>query len=144
MVPAPIQNLKCMWQRWETFQVGGTDDWSTPYPGHTLESSCYLWKDEAGKNNAVLQAIHYLLVMREGPTWHRKEMNSDDEWSCRYAVNDSIHNKLFLLEDEVIIYPVHGAGRSCGVRTWAKKTHSTIGEQKKYNYAPGCHQEKNL
>jgi rhodanese-related sulfurtransferase len=47
---------------------------------------------------------------------------------------DSIHNKLFPLADEVIIYPAHGAGSSCG-KNLGSETFSTIGEQKKYNYA---------
>jgi rhodanese-related sulfurtransferase len=47
---------------------------------------------------------------------------------------DSIHTKLFPLGDDVIVYPAHGAGSSCG-KNLGKETFSTIGEQKKYNYA---------
>jgi rhodanese-related sulfurtransferase len=47
---------------------------------------------------------------------------------------DSIHNKLFPLSDEVIVYPAHGAGSSCGKKLGAE-TFTTIGEQKKHNYA---------
>jgi rhodanese-related sulfurtransferase len=47
---------------------------------------------------------------------------------------DSIHNKLFPLADDVIVYPAHGAGSACG-KALGKETFSTIGEQKKHNYA---------
>jgi hydroxyacylglutathione hydrolase len=47
---------------------------------------------------------------------------------------DSIHNKLFPLADDVIVYPAHGAGSSCG-KSLGKETFSTIGEQKRHNYA---------
>ena len=47
---------------------------------------------------------------------------------------DSIHRQLLPLGDDVIIYPAHGAGSSCG-KNLGKETFSTIGEQKKYNYA---------
>ena len=47
---------------------------------------------------------------------------------------DSIQRQLLPLGDEVIIYPAHGAGSSCG-KNLGKETYSTIGEQKKYNYA---------
>lgn len=47
---------------------------------------------------------------------------------------DSLHNKLLRLPDEVEVYPAHGAGSMCG-RNMSKETSSTIGEQKKFNYA---------
>lgn len=47
---------------------------------------------------------------------------------------DSLHQKLLQLSDEVEVYPAHGAGSMCG-RNISKQTSSTIGEQKKYNYA---------
>lgn len=47
---------------------------------------------------------------------------------------DSITNKLMKLPDETIVYPAHGAGSLCG-KQLSKETSSTIGEQKRYNYA---------
>jgi len=47
---------------------------------------------------------------------------------------DSLHEKLLKLPDEVEVYPAHGAGSMCG-RNMSKETSSTIGEQRKYNYA---------
>lgn len=47
---------------------------------------------------------------------------------------DSIHNKIMKLPDETLVYPAHGAGSMCG-KNLSKETVSTIGEQKKFNYA---------
>lgn len=47
---------------------------------------------------------------------------------------DSLHNKLLTLADETEVYPAHGAGSMCG-RNISKETHSTIGEQRRFNYA---------
>lgn len=47
---------------------------------------------------------------------------------------DSITHKLIRLPDETLIYPAHGAGSMCG-KSLSKETVSTIGEQKKFNYA---------
>src|SRR5258705_3733536 len=47
---------------------------------------------------------------------------------------DSLHNKLLKLDDATEVYPAHGAGSMCG-KNMSKETSSTIGEQKKFNYA---------
>ena len=47
---------------------------------------------------------------------------------------DSVHHKLVHLPDETLVYPAHGAGSLCG-RNLSDETVSTIGEQKKFNYA---------
>lgn len=47
---------------------------------------------------------------------------------------DSLHEKLLTLEDDVAVYPAHGAGSLCG-RNISKETSSTIGEQRRFNYA---------
>ena len=47
---------------------------------------------------------------------------------------DSLTQKLVKLPDETLVYPAHGAGSMCG-KNLSKETVSTIGEQKKFNYA---------
>jgi rhodanese-related sulfurtransferase len=47
---------------------------------------------------------------------------------------DSLHAKLLTLPDGVLVYPAHGAGSLCG-RNMSKETWSTIGEQRRANYA---------
>jgi hydroxyacylglutathione hydrolase len=47
---------------------------------------------------------------------------------------DSIHEKILPLPDETEVYPAHGAGSLCG-KSLSKETWSTLGEQRKFNYA---------
>lgn len=47
---------------------------------------------------------------------------------------DSLHDKLLKLDDDVEVFPAHGAGSMCG-RNISKETSSTIGEQRRFNYA---------
>src|SRR5260370_8348289 len=47
---------------------------------------------------------------------------------------DSMHEKLLRLDDAIEVYPAHGAGSMCG-RNLSTETSSTIGQQRKFNYA---------
>jgi rhodanese-related sulfurtransferase len=47
---------------------------------------------------------------------------------------DSLQKKIVPLADDVIVYPAHGPGSSCG-KNLGPETFSTIGEEKKFNYA---------
>jgi rhodanese-related sulfurtransferase len=58
-------------------------------------------------------------------------MSSEELASMMY---DSLNNKIKTLPDGVIVYPAHGPGSACG-KNIGKETTSTIGEQKKFNYA---------
>ena len=56
---------------------------------------------------------------------------------------DSIHKKLFPLADDVIVYPAHGPGSSCG-KNLGPNTYSTIGEEKQFNYAMKAETKKDF
>lgn len=47
---------------------------------------------------------------------------------------DSLHNKILPLPDETEVYPAHGAGSLCG-KSLSEETWSTLGNQRKTNYA---------
>ena len=47
---------------------------------------------------------------------------------------ESLKNKILPLNDDVIVYPAHGAGSACG-KSLSKETFDTLGHQKKTNYA---------
>ena len=47
---------------------------------------------------------------------------------------DTLHGKLMKLDDATEVYPAHGAGSMCG-KNMSKETSSTIGQQRKFNYA---------
>ncbi|HLF46050.1 MAG TPA: rhodanese-like domain-containing protein, partial [Chitinophagaceae bacterium] len=101
--------------------------------GHTLESSCYLLKDENGKDHCVFTGDTLFVgdVGRPDLAQQGSVLTMEDLAGMMY---DSIHKKLVPLDDNVIVYPAHGAGSSCGKNS-SNETFSTIGEQKKHNYA---------
>ena len=47
---------------------------------------------------------------------------------------DSLHDKILPLPDETEVYPAHGSGSLCG-KSLSKETWSTLGNQRKFNYA---------
>jgi glyoxylase-like metal-dependent hydrolase (beta-lactamase superfamily II)/rhodanese-related sulfurtransferase len=100
-------------------------------PGHTIESTCYLVKDENG-NDAALFTGDTLFVGDVG----RPDLISGDVTREEMAgmLYESLEHKIKPLADNVIIYPAHGPGSSCG-KNIGKETESTIGEQKETNYA---------
>ena len=117
----------------EKFSIGKVTIEVLHTPGHTLESSCYLLKDENGKDHCVFTGDTLFVGDVGRPDLAQKgaDLTMQDLAGMMY---ESIHTKLFPLADDVIVYPAHGAGSSCG-KNLGKETFSTIGEQKKHNYA---------
>ena len=117
----------------EVFQIGDISVEVLHTPGHTLESTCYLLKDADGKDHCVFTGDTLFVGDVGRPDLSQKgaEITMQDLAGMMY---ESIHNKLFPLADEVIVYPAHGAGSSCGKKL-GTETYTTIGEQKSHNYA---------
>lgn len=101
-------------------------------PGHTLESICILVTDRERSSDpwAVLT----------GDTLFIGEVGRPDLVPCCTPqemagfLYDSLHTKLLTLPDSVKVFPAHGAGSLCGRNISAERS-STIGEQRKTNYA---------
>lgn len=100
-------------------------------PGHTPESSCYLLLDEKGKEYSVFTGDTLFVGDVGRPDLLDGVMSREELASMMY---DSLNNKIKTLPDHVIVYPAHGPGSACG-KNIGKETFSTIGEQKKFNYA---------
>ncbi len=100
-------------------------------PGHTPESSCYLLIDENGKKHAVFTGDTLFVGDVGRPDLLDGVISSETLASMMY---DSLQTKIKTLPDEVIVYPAHGPGSACG-KNIGKETFSTIGDQKKFNYA---------
>lgn len=117
----------------EKFQLGELSIEVLHTPGHTLESTCYLLKDENGKDHCIFTGDTLFVgdVGRPDLAQKGKEITMDDLAGMMY---ESLHTKLFPLADDVIVYPAHGPGSACG-KNLGPNTYSTIGEEKKYNYA---------
>jgi hydroxyacylglutathione hydrolase len=115
----------------DTFKIGKLEVTVLHTPGHTIESTCFLLKDENSKDYAVFTG-DTLFVGDVG----RPDLLSGDTTKEEMAglLYDSLHKKILPLSDDVIVYPAHGPGSSCG-KNIGKNTQSTIGEQKHTNYA---------
>ncbi len=100
-------------------------------PGHTPESSCFLLFDENGKENAVFTGDTLFVGDVGRPDLLDGKMSREELASMLF---DSLNTKLKPLADDVLVYPAHGPGSACG-KNIGKETFSTIGEQKKFNYA---------
>ena len=116
----------------ETFSVGDVTISLLHTPGHTLESSCYLLNNEAGKSHAIFTGDTLFIGDVGRPDLSQNELFSMDDLAG--MMYKSIQSKILPLEDDVLVYPGHGAGSSCG-KNLGKESFSTIGEQKKHNYA---------
>lgn len=102
-------------------------------PGHTIESTTYLLKDETGKDHCIFSGDTLFLGDVGRPDLAQKAAHMTQE-ELAGLLYESLNNKIIPLADEVIVYPAHGAGSACG-KNMMKETVDTLGNQKKMNYA---------
>ena len=104
-------------------------------PGHTIESISILVFDldrDAVKPQAILTG-DTLFIGDVG----RPDLRASLGWSAEDLgrhLYRSLHTKVLPLPDETLVYPAHGAGSLCG-KQLSKDTVSTLGEQRRHNYA---------
>ncbi len=117
----------------EEFKIGNVTIKVLHTPGHTMESTTYLLKDENGKDHCIFSGDTLFLgdVGRPDLAQKAADMTMEDLAGILY---DSLNNKIMPLADDVIVYPAHGAGSACG-KNMMKETVDTLGNQKKMNYA---------
>lgn len=115
----------------ESFALGNVNIIALHTPGHTMESTCYLLQNEQGKDYALFTG-DTLFVGDVGRPDLVEENKTKEEMAG--LLFESIRSKVLPLADDVIIYPAHGAGSSCG-KNIGKESFSTLGEQKNTNYA---------
>ena len=115
----------------EIFNLGKVSLTVLHTPGHTLESTCYLLKDENEKSNAVFTGDTLFVGDVGRPDLSSGNMSSEELAGIMY---DTIQNKILPLEDHVIVYPAHGQGSSCG-KSLGASSFSTIADEKQTNYA---------
>ena len=117
----------------QEFKIGDVTIKVLHTPGHTMESTTYLLKDETGKDYCIFSGDTLFLgdVGRPDLAQKAADMTMEDLAGILY---ESLNNKILPLADEVIVYPAHGAGSACG-KNMMKETIDTLGNQKKMNYA---------
>jgi glyoxylase-like metal-dependent hydrolase (beta-lactamase superfamily II)/rhodanese-related sulfurtransferase len=117
----------------QEFKLGNVTFIVLHTPGHTMESSVFLLKDEKGKDHAIFSGDTLFLGDVGRPDLAQK-MGEITEKDLAGFLFDSLRNKIMPLADDVIVYPAHGAGSSCG-KNLSKETVDTLGNQKATNYA---------
>ncbi|MDZ4750013.1 MAG: MBL fold metallo-hydrolase [Flavobacteriales bacterium] len=116
----------------ESFDIGKLSIQAIHTPGHTLESTTYLLKDESGKDHCIFSGDTLFIGDVGRPDLAIKTgLTKEDLASMLYH---SLQEKIMPLADDVIVYPAHGAGSACG-KNMAKETWDTLGNQKKKNFA---------
>ncbi|MGI9550831.1 MAG: MBL fold metallo-hydrolase, partial [Aurantibacter sp.] len=117
----------------QEFKLGKISIIALHTPGHTMESTTYLLRDENGKDHAIFSGDTLFLgdVGRPDLAQKAADMTKEDLAGILY---DSLRKKIIPLADTVIVYPAHGAGSACG-KNMMKETVDTLGNQKKMNYA---------
>jgi hydroxyacylglutathione hydrolase len=115
----------------EIFKLGAITIEVLHTPGHTLESSCYLLRVSSGDPYAIFTGDTLFVGDVGRPDLSSGNLGQEELAAMLY---DSLQKKIMPLPDEVIIYPAHGAGSSCG-KNLGPDTYSSLGEEKKNNYA---------
>lgn len=103
-------------------------------PGHTMESTCYLLKNEQGKPVALFTGDTLFIGDVGRPDLAQKVSSDLTQDLLAGHLYESLRNKIMPLPDDIILYPAHGAGSACG-KKMSKETTDTLGHQKKTNYA---------
>jgi hydroxyacylglutathione hydrolase len=101
-------------------------------PGHTMESACFLLRDEMGNPHALFSGDTLFINEVGRPDLAvTSETSREDLAGLLY---DSLQNKILPLPDSTIIYPGHGAGSACG-KNIGQELVDSLGHQKRMNYA---------
>ena len=117
---------------YEKFKLGNSTIVAIHTPGHTIESTTYLLKDNNGKDHAIFTGDTLFLGDVGRPDLSQiSDLDNKDLASMLY---DSLRKKIMILNDDVVVYPGHGQGTSCG-KDLSSETIGTLGDQKKTNYA---------
>lgn len=118
----------------EEFKVGHITLKVLHTPGHTMESTCYLLRDENGKDVALFSGDTLFIGDVGRPDLAQKVVADLTQDKLAGYLFDSLRNKIMPLADDITVYPAHGAGSACG-KNMSKETTDTLGHQKETNYA---------
>jgi hydroxyacylglutathione hydrolase len=118
----------------EVFQVGNISFELIHTPGHTMESSCFLLRDENGEIHSIYTGDTLFIGDVGRPDLAQKVIPDLTQDKLARHLFHSLRNKIMTLPDHLIVYPAHGAGSACG-KNMSKETFDTLGNQKLTNYA---------
>lgn len=115
----------------EELQVGAVTLRAIETPGHTPESVCWLVTGDDGSRRVLTGDTLFVGDVGRPDLAGSRGFTSEEMAGLLY---DSLHGKLLALDDEVEVWPAHGAGSACGKNISTERS-STIGVQRKLNYA---------
>ena len=115
----------------EIFKLGSLTIEVLHTPGHTVESSCYLLRESNGDPYAIFTGDTLFVGDVGRPDLSSGNLSQEELAGMLY---DSLQKKIAPLPDNIIMYPAHGPGSSCG-KNLGPDTFSTLGEERKTNYA---------
>ena len=117
----------------QIFNFGNASLTTIHTPGHTLESTSFLLKDENGKEHSIFTGDTLFLgdVGIPDVAQRYKGVSKEELASTLY---DSVNDRIKPLPDDILVYPAHGAGSACG-KNMMKETVDTLKNQKQINYA---------
>ncbi len=118
----------------DEIQIGNVKLQFMETPGHTPESMCILVTDSKVSNRPQKILTGDTLFIGDVG---RPDLAGGKGYTPQMMaamMYDTLHEKLLKLPDDVEVYPAHGAGSMCG-KNMSKETSSTIGQQRKFNYA---------
>ena len=118
----------------ECFRLGKLQFVLLHTPGHTMESSCYLLRNEEGRDIALFTGDTLFIGDVGRPDLAQQSDETVTRELLAGMLYESLHHKIRPLHDDIIIYPAHGAGSACG-KNISRETTDTLGNQKKTNYA---------
>ena len=117
----------------QVFKIGNATLTVIHTPGHTLESTSFLLKDESGKEHSIFTGDTLFLGDVGIPDVAQRYQGITKE-ELAGTIYDSVNNRIKPLPEDILVYPGHGAGSACG-KNMMKETVDTLANQKKINYA---------
>ena len=117
----------------DIFEIGKIKIKVIHTPGHTLESTSFLLIDKNNNQHSIFTGDTLFLgdVGIPDVAQRYKGMSKEDLAGLLY---DSINNKIKPLDDNITVYPGHGAGSACG-KSMMKETVDSLSNQKIVNYS---------
>lgn len=115
----------------ETFPLGSSTIEVLHTPGHTIESTCYLVRSADGAPQAIFTGDTLFVGDVGRPDLSSGNLSKEELAGMLY---ESLRSRIMTLPDNVIVYPAHGPGSSCG-KNLGPNTYSTIADEKEGNYA---------
>jgi hydroxyacylglutathione hydrolase len=115
----------------DTLNVGNVELTFRETPGHTPEGITIIAEEDGQPQKVFTGDTLFIGDVGRPDLVGSVGFTSEQMAAMLY---DSLHNKILPLPDSAEIYPAHGAGSLCG-KSLSKETWSTLGEQRRFNYA---------